>query len=257
MRAKTRSRSKRKLPVHNRLSLNDLANRTRDRTHLHYTNINALVKSGVAVIAATTLIHIGQQFGQTYNLWMSAPRVCLWVCSSLFTLITFVTWSRGSQMTNSRQNTRDFLFPMIIGFVELVFFLILDPEIVKQLNHVLGVWFAAVAAHTFFAFLLVLNRYRQTDLQLDFEESIHPLAAQYLRWIRGDIAATLLICTSTSILSFFAWQWWRNASYGELTWFSAGTLFVVSILSAVIFRMTKRESLEISEFVAVHHDNLP
>lgn len=232
------------------LSRDELAARVRDRTYTHYMDMNALVKGGVGLIAANTLIHVADRIDKMG--WPPDPRLPLWFASVLLSLVTFVTSARGSLMTNARQNLGDYVLPISVGFSEFVMFLILDPQILADAPRSLFIWLVTVSFHTWFAFFLVYNRYKQLTPKEDFAPKLWQLAENFQNWLWRDKFLAFLTAMTLTVVTIWCFRWLFNAE--PPTSFSlayVATLIAMSIIgiSILIFNGAIHQSQKIAEYV--------
>lgn len=102
------------------LTKSDIAERLRDysrENYLLFANIIQGVVLGTATLAA---IHMASD--PVHNL----KKIPAFLCSGAVTFITYVTWTRGVLLTNSRSNTRDAVLPLIMGGLEVSLFAVLS-----------------------------------------------------------------------------------------------------------------------------------
>lgn len=234
------------------LDAKQLATRVDESTYALYSNISALLKSGVGVLAATTLIRIGENWeGAVDQLLPLFIRMILWISSSLLTFVTFITWSRGSILATSRRNTRDYIFPMLVGFFEFIMFIVLDPVTMKnvQMSKILTLWFVAEMFHALSSWCLIVNRLKQFDPKTDFADNLQDLGKQYRQWMERNRKITLVIWLSSIVVIFWSFSWWYDIQSEKIFAVSSAALFTFGLITISVFRTTKFEWWDIQNAV--------
>src|SRR5262245_9343284 len=95
--------------------------RLREYVGVHYLLLISVIK-GVAIwIAADVLI----QMWDKPSFW---PRLAFVAGASGASLISYVTWARGIVMTNEKYNVFDAAFPLFMGLIEILLFMVLIPN---------------------------------------------------------------------------------------------------------------------------------
>jgi hypothetical protein len=171
------------------ITAEDVSSRLLNFPHDRYLYIGGFMRSVALAAGTLVLLKIVLDF-KKYG-----PRLLPWIASLLATLVTLMTWGRGVLLTNSRANMLDAIIPTLMGVTEFCLFAILLPR-EQLIDQKPGTdnnmepwyrWFLVLATHTLLAVFLVLNRIFQTNVQNDFEQTLHPLAKEYIGWMWGDI----------------------------------------------------------------------
>ena len=176
--------------------------RLSSQVYVLYTNYSFLIKSGVFTVAALSLFHIVAASPE-----FEIGRLLFWLVSFAFCLVTISTWSRGCVMTNAKARIFDVILPLGIAIPEYLLFIVLDPTAVS--SKAWNSWYLMLAIHAAFGLAITSYRLRLTDIQMDFDEELQPLARDYLQWIKldrlGAACGVLLNLTIYLITVAFAW----------------------------------------------------
>src|SRR6266542_6259709 len=117
--------------------------RLREYVGEHYLLLTSVIKGVTVWIAADILIQAASDQPTM------VPRLCFLAGSLGATLVSYVTWSRGVVMTNEKYNVFDAAFPLLMGLVEILLFMVLLPN--KDLPDLLWYWYPLIGLHAFCA----------------------------------------------------------------------------------------------------------
>lgn len=165
------------------LTTDELANRLRDYSRENYLLLANVIKG--VVLGAATASAISIVTDLPHNL----QKIPAFACSCAAAFITYITWTRGVLLTNSRSNTRDAVLPLLMGGVEVSLFGVLFTSgAAEHFPAPWQFWFFVLALHTWFAVRLVTNRLENAQVE-DFDAELHKLKIyeEYLGWMRDDI----------------------------------------------------------------------
>lgn len=225
------------------LSSEIVRSRLRDYSRDGYFYIGSLMK-GVALAAATLVLL--EIFAGFNVLW---PRLLPWVTSLCALLVTYLTWSRGTLLTNSRANLGDAIFPLLLGIDEFCLFAVLSPRLVDA--SLWRFWFIVLALHAALAFGLVSNRLRAIRFNDDFESDLKGLTVDLRRWIETDRRETALGSAAAFIFGalavFLLPRWFGGRSYAIV--YNLMTCPFLVILAYVTFR-SDRQRQAVDEYVS-------
>jgi hypothetical protein len=188
------------------LTTKELADRLRDYSRENYLLLANVIKGVVLGAATTTAIHMVNHPADNWQ------KFGAFICSGAAALISYVTWTRGVLLTNSRSNTRDSVIPLIMGGVEVTLFAVLYTD--GAFPALWQFWFFFLAMHNFLAVLLVKNRIKNTRAE-DFQDELRDLIyKEYMSWMKADVKGA----TAGSIVSVVfglvtCFLWWKAGQY--------------------------------------------
>jgi hypothetical protein len=163
------------------LNAKEVAHRLQGYSRENYLLLANVIKGVVLGTATLSAIHIMADLG---NNWQ---KITPFICSTAAAITSYVTWTRGVLLTNSRSNTRDSVIPLLMGGVEISLFAVLqnDGPFIKPWHF----WFSILGLHALLAVWLVKNRLKNTSPE-DFAPDLRDFAkAEYEEWMKKDIVA--------------------------------------------------------------------
>ena len=201
----------------------------------------ANVAKGIALgVGSLVLLQI---LAQLQTEWV---RLIPWWASLSVVLLSYVKWTRGTILTNSRSNILDSLFPLSMGIVEFLLFAILGVQ--KDLNSSLWLnWGAVLGLHGLTGAALVSNRIRLTKLGEDFDAEIRALGEQYLSWLRAD----RLQAFAVGVFALSTWAFgrlWLTPTHD--VWLQSSLAVVVGLGSCKPLSDARKEHDQIDSYVS-------
>jgi hypothetical protein len=230
------------------LTIPEVADRLRDYSRENYLLLANVIKGLVLGSATITAIGIASDVPDNW------PKLSAFACSGAAMLVSYVTWTRGVLLTNSRSNTHDAVLPLVMGGIEMSLFAILNTKTGWHF------WFFALAMHSFLAVLLVRNRINNT-LKEDFDSKLSELRIRekYIGWMKQDVAgatagtvASVLFGAITYLLFWKSgqrvWNIYVGTNWGDWTFLILPLLPFFMILKAT--RMATRQLRELDENIS-------
>lgn len=193
------------------LTREDVATRLKNYQRDGYLYIGGFMKS--VTFAAGTIVLIEILSHET-EIWLRLP---LWIVSLMATLLSYLTWGRGTLLINSRGNLQDAVLPLFMGITEFLLFALLSFGSIAN-ETAWRWWFAALAADFFIGALITWNREKITHLTEDFAPDIRNLGKEMAQWVqndrRGAVKGLILAGPVACIAPFVPdpWQWVYPAS---------------------------------------------
>lgn len=145
------------------LTKDHLAERLKDYSRDNYLLLANVIKGVVLGSASFAAVGILSDFPHYWH------EIGALLCSIAAAFVTYITWTRGVLLTNSRFNTRDVVLPLLMGAVEVSLFIVLYVDGPSKRGW--HFWYLVLAAHALLAVLLVKNRLSNT-YEEDFDETV-------------------------------------------------------------------------------------
>jgi hypothetical protein len=189
------------------LKTEDVANRLRDYSRENYLLLANVIK-GVVLGSATV-----SAVSMAGHPWANWAKFAAFICSGAAAFISYVTWTRGVLLTNSRSNTKDAVLPLVMGGVEVSLFAVLTTgEKFPQPWHF---WFFILALHSSLAVLLVRNRIRNTRPE-DFVPRLRDLIyEEYRGWMKKDVFGATMGMIMSVVFGLLMLLLWSKTQYGD------------------------------------------
>jgi hypothetical protein len=184
------------------LTSKEVADRLRDYSRENYLLLANVIKGVVLASATVTAIHVLTDLPHNWQ------KITAFACSGAAAFISYITWTRGVLLSNSRSNTRDVVLTFVMGGSEVLLFSFLCTDCGFPAPW--HFWFFVLAAHSGLAVLLVKNRIRNTrpdDFDQELLELVHD---DFVHWMKDDILGAS-IGTGISVLAgcLICLFWWK------------------------------------------------
>lgn len=211
-----------------------------------YKYIYGIMKNVALGFGAYTLVtFLGEP--QTF-----VPRISFWAASVATIMVSHVTAARGILLTSFRYSWADTVFPLALGIIECILFLVLQPN--KDYPHLWYCWYLAIALHMLVVVGLVWNRIAQT-VEDDFEPDLRPLVQRYVTWLRADLTGAAILCGITVIagliLVLVVLPRWPGAEFWQ---FIPGVILLVAMV--VVIAKAESERRELITFLRAPSDTV-
>jgi hypothetical protein len=168
------------------LTSKDVSSRLRDYSKENYQSISAIMKGVALSVGAVVVLQIAASPGSE---WV---RVVPWLTSFAALLVSYVTWSRGVILVNSRANLFDNTLPFLMGTAEFALFSVLYKSSDTDASTAWLSWLLCLSVHSLFGAMIVDHRLRITSISRDYERKLRPLASRLEDWLRRDRFGALL-----------------------------------------------------------------
>jgi hypothetical protein len=184
------------------LKTEDVADRLRDYARENYLLLANVIKGVVLGSATVTAVGIASHPGHNWQ------KISPFICSGAATFISYVTWTRGVLLTNSRVNTRDTVLPLVMGGVEVSLFGILNTK--GAFPAPWHFWFFLLSLHSLLAVFLVINRIKNTRRE-DFDPKLRELVYDdYRAWMKKDVIGALVGTFLSFVFGLVTlFLWWK------------------------------------------------
>lgn len=167
------------------LTREDVASRLKSYQRDGYLYIGGFMKSVTFAAATIVLIEIFSKIlSGGLEGWM---RLCLWGVSLMATLVSYITWGRGTLLANSRGNLRDSIFPLFMGITEFLLFAVISIKSLTSGNpDIWKWWFWVIAINFLLGVLITKNRKGIVDVTKDFAPNLQALGEELAQWVEDD-----------------------------------------------------------------------